>query len=145
MNSGAEALETAVHICRSATKRQGVVVFEGGYHGRTNLTLAMTSKFNLFKKGLGPFAPEVYRLPFPNVYRRPEEMTADQWVDWHVRTLEHTFAGIVDPTHVACVVIEPVIGEGGFLPAPAPWLRKLRELRASQPSAVPDLWRARRQ
>jgi 4-aminobutyrate aminotransferase/(S)-3-amino-2-methylpropionate transaminase len=128
MNSGAEALETAVHISRSFTKRQGVVVFENAYHGRTNLTLAMTSKFNLFKKGLGPFAPEVYRLPFPNPYRRPPGLSAEEWVDWHVRTLEHTFVGIVDPSHVACVVIEPVIGEGGFLPAPAPWLRRLREL-----------------
>jgi 4-aminobutyrate aminotransferase/(S)-3-amino-2-methylpropionate transaminase len=128
MNSGAEALEQAVHISRSFTKRQGVVVFENGYHGRTNLTLAMTSKFNLFKKGLGPFAPEVYRLPFPNPYRRPPGLTAEQWVDWHVQSLEHTFVGIVDPSHVACVVIEPVIGEGGFLPAPVPWLRKLREL-----------------
>ena len=128
MNSGAEALETAVHISRSFTKRQGVVVFEGAYHGRTNLTMAMTSKFNLFKKGFGPFAPEVYRLPFPNVYRRPAEMTAEAWVDWHVEQLDAAFVSYVDPSHVACVVIEPVIGEGGFLPAPAPWLRKLRAL-----------------
>ena len=128
MNSGAEALETAVHISRSFTKRQGVVVFEGSYHGRTNLTMAMTSKFNLFKKGFGPFAPEVYRLPFPNVYRRPAGMEADAWVDWHVRQLDSAFMAYVDPSHVACVVIEPVIGEGGFLPAPAPWLRRLREL-----------------
>ncbi len=128
MNSGAEALETAVHVCRSATKRQGVVVFDGAYHGRTNLTLAMTSKFNLFKKGLGPFAPEVYRLPFPDLYRRPAEMTAEQWTAWHVARLDHAFTAIVDPSHVACVVVEPVLGEGGFLPAPAAWLRRLREL-----------------
>lgn len=128
MNSGAEALETAVHICRSFTKRQGVVVFEGAYHGRTNLTLAMTSKFNLFKKGLGPFAPEVYRLPFPNVYRRPHQMSADEWISWHVEQLESVMVGIVDPSHIAAVVIEPVLGEGGFLPAPAPWLRRLRQL-----------------
>jgi 4-aminobutyrate aminotransferase/(S)-3-amino-2-methylpropionate transaminase len=128
MNSGAEAVETAMHICRAYTKRQGIVVFEGAYHGRTNLTLAMTSKFNLFKKGLGPFAPEVYRLPFPNPYRRPPGLTADAWVDWHVQNLEKAFMGVVDPSHVAAVVIEPVLGEGGFLPAPAPWLRRLREL-----------------
>ncbi len=65
MNSGAEAVETAVHISRSYQKRQGIVVFEGGYHGRTNLTMSMTSKFNLFKKGFGPFAPEIYRFPLP--------------------------------------------------------------------------------
>ncbi|MEQ1566125.1 MAG: aspartate aminotransferase family protein [Myxococcota bacterium] len=128
MNSGAEALETAVHLCRSYTKRQGIVVFDGAYHGRTNLTMAMTSKFNLFKKGFGPFAPEVYRLPFPNLYRRPDGLSAEQWVDWHVANLDHAFTAIVDPSHVAGVVIEPVLGEGGFLPAPARWLRRLREL-----------------
>ncbi len=128
MNSGAEALETAVHISRSFTKRQGVVVFDGAYHGRTSLTMAMTSKFNLFKKGFGPFAPEVYRMPFPNLYRRPKELSAAAWTDWHVAQLDHCFTAIVDPSHVACVVIEPVLGEGGFLPAPAAWLKRLREL-----------------
>ena len=128
MNSGAEALETAVHVSRSFTKRQGVVVFDGAYHGRTNLTMSMTSKFNLFKKGFGPFAPEVYRFPFPNLYRRPHGLTAEQWVDWNISQLDHCFMAIVDPSHVACVVIEPVVGEGGFLPAPAAWLRRLREL-----------------
>ncbi len=128
MNSGAEAVETAVNICRSATGRQGVVVFEGGYHGRTNLTLAMTSKFGLFKKGFGPFAPEVYRFPFPNTYRRPDGMTEDEYVAWHTANLDHCFTAIVEPAHVACVVVEPVQGEAGFVPAPAPWLRRLREL-----------------
>ncbi len=128
MNSGAEALETAVHICRSYTRRQGVVVFDGAYHGRTNLTLAMTSKFNLFKKGFGPFAPDVYRLPCPNLYRRPDGMSAEAWADWHVRQLDHSFTAYVDPSHVAAVVIEPVMGEGGFLPVPAAFLQKLRAL-----------------
>ncbi|HRI09615.1 MAG TPA: aspartate aminotransferase family protein [Nannocystaceae bacterium] len=128
MNSGAEAVETAVHLCRAATRRQGIVVFDGAYHGRTNLTLAMTSKFGLFKKGYGPFAPEVYRLPFPDLYRRPAEMTREQWVQWHVDRLESGFTAIVDPAHVAAVFIEPVLGEGGFHPAPAAWLRRLREL-----------------
>jgi 4-aminobutyrate aminotransferase / (S)-3-amino-2-methylpropionate transaminase / 5-aminovalerate transaminase len=128
MNSGAEAVETAVHVSRSYTKRQGIVVFDGAYHGRTNLTMAMTSKFNLFKKGYGPFAPEVYRFPFPNLYRRPLGLTREAWTDWHVANLEHAFTAIVDPSHVAAIVIEPVLGEGGFLPAPAPFLRRLREL-----------------
>ncbi len=128
MNSGAEALETCVHISRAYTKRQGVVVFDGAYHGRTNLTMAMTSKFNLFKKGFGPFAPEVYRFPFPNLYRRPAESTEESWIDWNIRLLDHAFMAVVDPGHVAAVVIEPVIGEGGFLPAPARWLQRLRAL-----------------
>jgi 4-aminobutyrate aminotransferase/(S)-3-amino-2-methylpropionate transaminase len=128
MNTGAEAVETAVHIARSHSKRQGIVVFEGGYHGRTNMTMAMTSKFNLFKKGFGPFAPEIYRFPFPNVYRRPKGMTEEAFVDWHIQNLDHCFVAIVDPSHVAAIVVEPVQGEGGFIPAPAPWLARLREL-----------------
>lgn len=128
MNSGAEAVETAMNIARAHTGRQGIVVFDGAYHGRTNLTMAMTSKFNLFKKGFGPFAPEVYRFPFPNVYRRPPGMSEQDYVEWHIENLEHCFTAIVDPSHVAALVIEPVQGEAGFLPAPTAWLRRLREL-----------------
>ncbi len=128
MNSGAEAVETAMNIARAHTGRQGIVVFDGAYHGRTNLTMSMTSKFNLFKKGFGPFAPEVYRFPFPNVYRRPESMTEDQYVAWHIENLAHCFTAIVDPSHVAALVVEPVQGEAGFVPAPHAWLRRLREL-----------------
>jgi 4-aminobutyrate aminotransferase/(S)-3-amino-2-methylpropionate transaminase len=127
-NTGAEAVEAAVKISRVHTGRQAVVVFEGAYHGRSNLTMAMTSKYGLFKKGFGPFAPEVYRLPFPNVYRKPDQMTADEFVDYHVALLDHEFVAQVDPAHVACVVIEPVQGEGGFLPVPARFMQKLREI-----------------
>lgn len=128
MNSGAEAVETAMNIARAHTGRQGIVVFDGAYHGRTNLTMSMTSKFNLFKKGFGPFAPEVYRFPFPNVYRRPGGMSEDDFVAWHVENLDHCFTAIVDPSHVAALVVEPVQGEAGFVPAPAVWLGRLREL-----------------
>lgn len=128
MNTGAEAVETAVNICRSHTGRQGVVVFDGAYHGRTNLTMSMTSKFNLFKKGFGPFSPEVYRFPFPNVYRRPNGMSAEEFVAWHIANLDHCFTAIVDPSHVACLVVEPVQGEAGFIPAPPEWLGALRRM-----------------
>jgi 4-aminobutyrate aminotransferase / (S)-3-amino-2-methylpropionate transaminase / 5-aminovalerate transaminase len=128
MSTGAEAVETAVHIARSHQQRQGIVVFEGAFHGRTNLTMAMTSKFNLFKKGFGPFAPEVYRFPFPNVYRRPPGMSEHAFVDWHIDLLDQSFVAQVDPSHVAAIFVEPVQGEGGFVPAPFPWLRRLREI-----------------
>jgi 4-aminobutyrate aminotransferase/(S)-3-amino-2-methylpropionate transaminase len=127
-NTGAEAVEAAVGIARAATGRQGLVVFEGAYHGRSNLTLAMTSKFGLFKKGFGPFAPEVYRFPFPDLYRRPEGTSEDEWVDHYVGLLDRAMVATVDPSHVAAVVIEPVLGEGGFLPAPPAFLQRLREL-----------------
>jgi 4-aminobutyrate aminotransferase/(S)-3-amino-2-methylpropionate transaminase len=127
-NTGAEAVEAAVKVSRAFTGRQGIVVFEGAYHGRSNMTMAMTSKFGLFKKGFGPFAPEVYRFPFPDLYRRPAGMSVDQTVAHFVALLDHEFVAQVDPSHVAAVVVEPVQGEGGFHPAPAAFLARLREI-----------------
>ena len=128
LNSGAEAIETAVKIARSYTGRSGIVVFEGAYHGRTNMTLSMTSKYGLFKKGFGPFAPEIYRLPFPNVYRRPDSMTEEQFVEYAISQLDNALISQVDPSAVAAIVIEPVQGEGGFIPTPPRFLRHLREV-----------------
>jgi 4-aminobutyrate aminotransferase/(S)-3-amino-2-methylpropionate transaminase len=128
LNSGAEAVETAIKIARSYTGRPAVVVFEGAYHGRTNLTLAMTSKYALFKKGFGPFAPEIYRLPFPNLYRRPDEMSEEGYVEFCIKQLENALIAQIDPAHLAAIVIEPVQGEGGFIPTPPRFLQRIREL-----------------
>ncbi len=128
LNSGAEALETCVKISRAHTGRAAVVVFEGAYHGRTNLTLAMTSKYGLFKKGFGPFAPEIYRLPFPNLYRRPAGMSEEDYIDDCIARLENAMVAQVDPSAIAAIVIEPVQGEGGFLPAPVRFLQRIREI-----------------
>lgn len=127
-NGGAEAVENAVKFARRYTGRSGIIVFEGAYHGRTNLTMAMTSKWSLFKKGFGPFAPEVYRLPLPNIYRTPEGMTPEQYVDWCCWNLENALVAHIDPSALAAIVIEPVIGEGGFIPVPHQFLRKIREV-----------------
>ncbi|MDL1900066.1 4-aminobutyrate--2-oxoglutarate transaminase [Anaerolineae bacterium CFX9] len=128
VNSGSEANETAVKIARAHTKRPAIIVFEGAYHGRTNLTLAMTSKYGLFKKGFGPFAPEVYRLPFPNLYRRPAGMSEEDYLDDCIARLDNALIAQVDPEAVAAIVIEPVQGEGGFIPAPARFLERIREI-----------------
>jgi 4-aminobutyrate aminotransferase / (S)-3-amino-2-methylpropionate transaminase / 5-aminovalerate transaminase len=128
LNSGAEAVEAAVKIARAHTGRQAIVVFEGAYHGRTNMTMAMTSKYALFKQGFGPFAPEVYRLPFPNPYRRPPGIDADEFVDYAVWNLENAMVAQIDPSAIAAIVIEPVQGEGGFIPTPPVFLRRIREL-----------------
>jgi 4-aminobutyrate aminotransferase / (S)-3-amino-2-methylpropionate transaminase / 5-aminovalerate transaminase len=128
LNSGSEAVETAVKIARSYTGRPAIIVFENAYHGRTNLTLAMTSKYNLFKKGFGPYAPEIYRLPFPNVYRRPAGLSEEAFIDDAIAKLENALVAYVDPSAVAAIVIEPVQGEGGFLTTPPRFLQRIRQL-----------------
>jgi 4-aminobutyrate aminotransferase len=121
VNSGAEAVENAVKIARAATGRPAVVVFDRAFHGRTLLTMAMTSKVVPYKRGFGPFAPEVYRAPAPYPYRG---VTSDD----AIRGLEALFKSEIDPEAVACVVLEPVQGEGGFIPMPRDFPPRLREL-----------------
>ena len=127
-NSGAEAVENAVKAARAYTKRPAVICFEGAYHGRTLLTLSLTSKYSLFKKGVGPFASEIIRLPMPNVYRAPDGVSPEQCVNWGIQQLELAFTAQVDPAEVAAIIIEPVQGEGGFIPVPPRFLRRIREL-----------------
>ena len=127
-NSGAEAVENAIKFARAFTGRQAIVVFEGAYHGRTLLTLSLTSKYNLFKKSFGPFAPEIYRLPAPNLYRRPDSMSEKDYVAWSLEQLGNAFVAQVDPSAVAAILVEPVQGEAGFLPLPEPFLRRIRAI-----------------
>ena len=126
LNSGAEAVETAVKVARAYTGRHALIVFEGAYHGRTNLTLGMTSKYALFKSGFGPFPPEIYRLPFPNPYRRPAGMSEDDYVQYCIDQFDHALIAQVAPQAVAAVVVETVQGEGGFLPLPPRFAAHLR-------------------
>src|SRR5919197_2222839 len=121
VNSGAEAVENAVKIAHVATGRPAVVVFDRAFHGRTLLAMTMTSKVVPYKRGFGPFAPEVYRAPAPYPYR---DITSDD----AIRGLENLFKGDVDPESVACVVLEPVQGEGGFIPMPGDFPARLQEL-----------------
>ena len=112
-NSGAEAIENAVKIARRFTKRSAVVVFEHGYHGRTNLTMAMTAKSMPYKDGFGPFAPEVYRMPLAYPYRcdaciKPCESSV-------LSMVLHKIEKEIGASNVACIVIEPILGEGGFI------------------------------
>jgi 4-aminobutyrate aminotransferase/(S)-3-amino-2-methylpropionate transaminase len=120
-NAGTEAVENAVKFARSYTKRPAVVAFEGGFHGRTLLSLSLTSKVHPYKAGLGPFAPEVYRVPFPSDYRGPDARTA-------LGTLERAFDTQVPAEQVAAIVIEPVQGEGGFVVCPRDFMTGLRRL-----------------
>ncbi len=127
-NSGAEAVENAVKLARKYTGRPTVICFEGAYHGRTLLTLSLTSKYGLFKSGFGPFAPEIVRLPIPNTYRTPAGMTPEEYVDFGISQFEQALVSQVDPAAVAAVIIEPVQGEAGFLPVPPRFLQRIREI-----------------
>jgi len=120
-NAGAEAVENAVKFARAYTGRKAVIGFEGAFHGRTSLALALTSKTHPYKAGLGPFAPEVYRVPFPNAYRGISSGEA-------LAALRHAFSTVVAAEDVAAIVFEPVQGEGGFIPAPREFVRGLREI-----------------
>jgi 4-aminobutyrate aminotransferase/(S)-3-amino-2-methylpropionate transaminase len=121
LNSGAEAVENAVKIARAATGRPAVVVFDRAFHGRTLLAMTMTSKVVPYKRGFGPFAPEVYRAPAPYPYRG---ITSDDAIE----AMRELFKGEVDPQSVACVVLEPVQGEGGFVVMPQDFPARLKEL-----------------
>jgi len=121
LNSGAEAVENAVKIARVATGRPAVIVFDYAFHGRTLLAMTMTSKVVPYKQGFGPFAPEVYRTPAPYPFRGISEDDA-------IAALKHLFKGDVDPQSVACAVLEPVQGEGGFIPMTPDFPKRLQEL-----------------
>jgi 4-aminobutyrate aminotransferase / (S)-3-amino-2-methylpropionate transaminase / 5-aminovalerate transaminase len=129
LNSGAEAVENAVKVARHFTGRQAIVCFEHGFHGRTNLAMALTSKVMPYKKGFGPFAPEVYRIPYPYCYRCGEaekrERGEAQCCMASRERLELMFASIVDPDSVAAIIMELELGEGGFVPAPREYVDSL--------------------
>jgi 4-aminobutyrate aminotransferase/(S)-3-amino-2-methylpropionate transaminase len=120
-NAGTEAVENAVKFARGYTRRPAVIGFEGAFHGRTLLSLTLTSKTHPYKAGLGPFAPEVYRVPFPNGYRG---ITAGAALD----SLERALSTQVAAETVAAIVVEPVQGEGGFVVAPQEFMEGLREI-----------------
>jgi 4-aminobutyrate aminotransferase/(S)-3-amino-2-methylpropionate transaminase len=120
-NAGAEAVENAVKFARAYTGRPAVIAFDGAFHGRTLLSLSLTSKARPYKAGLGPFAPEVYRVPYPNEYRGVSSADA-------VAALERAFLTQVAPDDVAAIVLEPVQGEGGFVVAPREFVQGVRRI-----------------
>jgi 4-aminobutyrate aminotransferase / (S)-3-amino-2-methylpropionate transaminase / 5-aminovalerate transaminase len=120
-NAGTEAVENAVKFARAYTRRPAVIAFEGAFHGRTMLSLSLTSKVHPYKAGLGPFAPEIYRVPFPNAYRGVS-------VDDALAALERAFTTMVAPETVAAIIFEPVQGEGGFVVGPPEFVQGLRKI-----------------
>ena len=111
-NSGAEAVENAVKIARAATGRQAIIAFEGAFHGRTLMAMTLTSRHTPYKKGFGPYAPEVYRVPFSYPYRSPVPERSGALA---LEALERAFTTLVDPEQVAAIIVEPELGEGGYV------------------------------
>lgn len=115
LNSGAEAIENAVKIARKYTKRPAIISFTRGFHGRTLMTMTMTSKVKPYKYEFGPFAPEVYKAPFPYFYRKPDSLSDDEYDNLIINEFKNIFKSDVAPEMVAAVVMEPIQGEGGFI------------------------------
>ncbi len=126
-NSGAEADENAVKLARAFTKRPNIIVFSGAFHGRTLLTMAMTAK-KAYANGLGPFPDGVYRAEYPYTYRAPEGMPEDKLIAYYVKSIYKTFDEATPAEHVAAMIIEPLQGEGGFIPAPIAWVKAVRQI-----------------
>src|ERR1700726_115029 len=121
LSTGAEAVENAIKIARFHTKRSGVIAFSGSFHGRTLACVSLTGKVQPYKAGFGPMLPEIYHLPYPMLYHGVT-------LEHSRRALEQLFKADVDPARVAAIIIEPVLGEGGFYAAPSELLRRLRSL-----------------
>ena len=127
VNSGAEADENAVKIAKSYTGRPNIIVFTGAFHGRTALTMTMTAK-KAYAVGMGHFPDGIYRAEFPYLYRAPGEMTEDEAIAYYVKKLEEIFVDASPAEYVAAIVVEPIQGEGGFVPAPIEWVKAVRKI-----------------
>ncbi len=127
VNSGAEAVENAIKIARQATNRPAIICFTEGFHGRTLMAMSLTSKYG-YKIGCGPYAPEVYRLPFPNRYRYGDGLSEPVFVERELCRFRDSLVNTVAAEQVAAVLLETVQGEGGFVPVPPAYLRGLRTL-----------------
>lgn len=126
-NSGAESDENAVKIAKAFTKRQNIIVFSGAFHGRTLLTMSMTSK-KAYAIGMGPFPDGVYRAQFPYYYRKPEGMPEDKACDYYIDSIKAVFEQCAPADSIAAIVVEPLQGEGGFIPAPIEWVKAVRKI-----------------
>lgn len=127
INSGAEADENAVKVAKAYTKRPNIIVFTGAFHGRTALTMAMTSKKS-YAVGMGPFPDGIYRAPYPYLYRKPEGMTDAEAIDYYIQKLNDVFEECAPAEYIAAIVCEPLQGEGGFVPAPIEWVKAVRKI-----------------
>ena len=126
-NSGAECDENAIKIAKAFTKRNGVICFTGAFHGRTNLTMALTAK-KVYAVGMGPFPAGIYRAPYPYLYRAPKGYTEAEAIQYYIDELNRIFDEGAPASEIACMIVEPFQGEGGFIPAPIEWVKAVRKI-----------------
>lgn len=126
-NSGAECDENAIKIAKAYTGRSGVICFTGAFHGRTNLTMALTAK-KVYAQGMGPFPAGIYRAPYPYLYRAPKGYTEEEAIKYYIDELERIFDDGAPASEIACMIVEPFQGEGGFIPAPIEWVKAVRKI-----------------
>lgn len=126
-NSGAEADENAIKIAKAYTGRNNIICFSGAFHGRTNLTMALTAK-KVYALGMGPFPAGIYRAEFPYLYRAPKGYTEEEAIDYYIEKFLKLFDEATPASDVAAVILEPLQGEGGFIPAPIEFVKRLRKI-----------------
>ncbi len=125
--TGAESVENAIKIARQATKRQGIICFTDAFHGRSMMAMTLTAK-PAYKLNCGPFAPETYRFRFPNHFRYGRGLSYDDFVQREIKLLRESLMATVDPNNCAAIIVEPVQGEGGFVPMPQAYMQELRKI-----------------
>ncbi len=127
-NSGAEAIEDAIKIARRYTGRKGIIAFEGAFHGRTQMTAALTSQVKNYKFGFGPFDPYIHRFPYAYGYRAPFGLTDVEYANYCVKLIEDSFKSYIAAEETAAIILEPLLGEGGYVIPPAEFIKGLRKL-----------------
>lgn len=127
-NSGAEAVENAIKIARTYTKKTGILSATGSFHGRTNMTMSITSKYKPYKNGFGPFAPETYKFDYPYSYRAPLGISAEEYADECLDRLKTMLKTTLSPDMIACLIIEPLQGEGGFVVPSTKYMQELQKI-----------------
>jgi len=128
INSGAEAVENAIKVARRYSGKQGVIVFENAFHGRTTLAMALTSQIKYYKFGFGPFVPYLHRVPYAYCYRCPHKLTYPGCGIHCLQRIEDSFVNYMAPEEIAAILVEPILGEGGYVIPPAEFLKGLRKI-----------------
>lgn len=127
-NSGAEALENAIKVSKAYTKKAGILSANGSFHGRTLMTMSITSKYKPYKNGFGPYAPDTYKFDYPYSYRAPKGVSADEYAEECLEKLRVMLKTTISPEHIACLIVEPLQGEGGFVVPSAKYMQGLQKI-----------------